>query len=75
MASKRLQSWLERLLAFLVVSPALMLFGSSRRNDTNNLASHRVGDIEQAALDHPHENITVLTIVFAVVEPRVRKDL
>lgn len=51
-----------------MVSPLLIWFGSSRRNNADGFAPHGVGDRKQSAVHHANDNKAILAIVLAVVE-------
>src|ERR1700716_1442865 len=71
MASKRLQSVLEvlaRLDVVFMVSASFIRFGSACGDDANGAVSQRVGHVEDAAVDHAQDAVTVLAIVRAVIK-------
>src|ERR1700734_3360977 len=77
MASKRLQSVSEvfavledfaRLGVVFMVSASFMRLGSACGDDANGAVAQRVGHVEDTAVDHAQDAVTVLTIVRAVIE-------
>src|ERR1700733_8694471 len=71
MASKRLQSvfaGLARLRVVFVVSASFMWLGSACGDDANDAVAQRVGDVQDAAVDHAQDAVTVLAIVLAVIK-------
>src|SRR5437870_5810441 len=71
MASKRLQSVLEGLPrsdVVLVVSAFFMWLGSACGDDANGTVTQGVGHVEDPAIDHTNDAVTVFAIVLAIVE-------
>ena len=58
----------------MVVS-LLMWFGSSRRDNTNGVASHGVGNEQKTVLNHANDGVSRFTVAFPVVEILDRKSV
>jgi len=52
-----------------VVLASFIRFGSSCRDDADDVASHGVGDRQQAAIDHACRDQPAFSIVASVVQP------